>query len=290
MRVAFLTTPQGRYADYWRSFLTALGVELAQPQAPFDAWLEAGRLSLPHEPLPVQLALGEILSLGTQVDAVLVPAQPPVRDDAWAGAFAELLPQRIAGLPTLIAVPDEPEQLAAAAADLGQRLVGNAGVVRRALEQVRPLGLPERREDWPPLQMGSHISVGVVGPRSLLAHPELNQGLWQALGRSGLFPVLAHTLPASQVASRGQRLDDSHALPGDRWLYGAARLMEGKGAVRGLVLVAPAQDAGMQAALDRVAAELHKPVLRLTVDAGQTEWPELAAFAARLGATRPQAD
>lgn len=280
-----LTTPQARYTEYWRAFLEALGVEPAQPRAPYGTWLEAGRGSLPHEPLLVQLALGEILSLGTGVDAVLVPQQLPVRDDAWSGAFAELLPQRIAGLPTLIAVPDEPQDLAAAAADLGQRLVGNAGLVRRALEQVQPLGQPERREEWPPLQLGSHVSVGVVGPRSLLAHPELNTGLWQALGGHGLYPVLAHTLPASQVANRGERLNDPRAQAGDRWLYGAARLLEGKGAVQGLVLVAPAQDAGTQASLDRVAAELHKPVLRLTLDAGQTEWPELAAFAARLGAS-----
>ncbi|MDO4262991.1 MAG: hypothetical protein Q4C67_02220, partial [Deinococcus sp.] len=271
MKVALLTTPQARYAEYWRAFLSALGVELAQPRAPYDTWLDAGRASLPGEPLPVQLALGEILSLGTQVDAVLVPAGLPVRDDAWSGAFAELLPQRISGLPTLISVPDEPQALASAAADLGQRLAGNAALVHRAMEQVQPLGQPERREEWPPLQLASHVSVGVVGPRSLLAHPELNAGLWRALGQHGLYPVLAHTLPASQVANRGERLSDPRAQAGDRWLYGAARLLEGKGAVQGLVLVAPAQDAGTRASLQRVAAELHKPVLLLTLDAGHTE-------------------
>ncbi|GHF95864.1 hypothetical protein GCM10017783_04720 [Deinococcus piscis] len=279
-----LTTPQARYADYWRAFLSELDLEPARPRAPYDTWLEAGRGSLPGEPLLVQLALGEILSLGTQVDAVLVPAGLPVHDDAWSGAFAELLPQRIAGLPPLVAVPDEPQALAAAAADLGQRLVGNAALVRRALEQVQPLGQPERREEWPALQRASQVSVGVIGPRSLLAHPELSAGLWQALSRYSLFPVPAHTLPTSQVSDRGERLSDPRAQAGDRWLYGAARLLEGKGAVQGLVLVAPMQDAGLQAALERVAAELHKPTLLLTLDAGQTEWPELAGFAARLGA------
>lgn len=284
MRVAVLTTPQARYAEYWRAFLTALGVELAQPRAPFDTWLQAGQGSLPQEPLGVQLALGEILSLGMQVDAVLVPQGLPLRNDAWASNFAEVMPQRIAGLPTLIPVPDDAAALPQAAAELGQRLVGNAATVRRALQQVQPLGQPERREEWPNLQTASRVSVGVVGPRSLLAHPELTAGLWQALGSLGLYPVAAHTLPASQVALRGERLDDTKAQVGDRWLYGAARLLEGKGAVSGLILVAPERDAAAQASLERVAASLHKPTLRLTVDQGQTEWPQLEAFARRLGA------
>lgn len=284
MRVAVLTTPQARYAEYWRAFLTALGIEVAQPRAPFETWLQAGQGSLPQEPLPVQLALGEILSLGAQVDAVLVPQGLPLRNDAWASNFAEVMPQRIAGLPSLIAVPDEAATLPQAAAELGQRLVGNAGLVRRALQQVQPLGQPERREEWPPLQTGSHISVGVIGPRSLLAHPELTAGLWQALGALGLYPIAAHTLPASQVTLRGERLEDAKAQAGDRWLYGAARLLEGKGAVAGLILVAPERDAAAQASLERVAAGLHKPTLRLTLDQGQTEWPPLEAFARRLGA------
>lgn len=284
MRVAVLTTPQARYAEYWRAFLAALGLEVAQPLAPFETWLEAGRGSLPREPLGVQLALGEILSLGTQVDAVLVPQGLPLRNDAWSGEFAELLPQRIAGLPTLMAIPDDAPSLASAAAELGQRLTGNPALVRRALQQVQPLGQAERREEWPSLGTASRVSVGVIGPRSLLAHPELSAGLWRAIGELGLYPVSAHTLPASQVAQRGERLTDPKALAGDRWLYGAARLLEGKGAVAGLILVSAAQDAGTQAALERLATELHKPTLRLTLDAGQSEWPELTAFAQRLGA------
>ncbi|MFC6618472.1 hypothetical protein [Deinococcus radiophilus] len=58
---------------------------------------------------------------------------------------------------------------------MGQQLVGNSGVVRRALEYVQKLGQPERRENWPTLQLGQQPSVGVIGPRSLLAHPELGQ-------------------------------------------------------------------------------------------------------------------
>lgn len=285
MNVALLTTAQARYADYWRTFLTALGVQIAQPLAPYDTWLEAGRQSLPAEPLTVQLALGEILSLGTGVDAVLVPQSLPISGDAWSSSLAELLPQRIAGLPPLIAVPTA-EELPAAAAELGQRLVGHAGLVRRALEQAKPLGQKDRREEWPPLQLASQVSVGVVGPRALLASPELTAELWRALGAAGLYPVPAHALPLSLVQARGERLKDSRAQAGDRWLYGAARLLEGKGPIAGLILLVPQQDGGAAAALGRVAAELHKPSLLLTVDWNQTAWPELDAFAARLGAGR----
>lgn len=284
VKVAFLTTPQARYEGYWRAFVGALGLELAEPLAPYESWLEVGQGSLPDEPLPVQLALGEILSLGQQVDAVLVPQQPGVRNDAWAQALTELLPQRIAGLPPLIAVPDDAADLPAAAASLGQQLVGNSGVVRRALEYVQKLGQPERRENWPTLQLGQQPSVGVIGPRSLLAHPELGQGLVAAVQAQGLHPVLAHELPASQVQERGERLSDSRAAAGDRWLYGAARLLEGKGALAGLVLAYPVRDVATQAALERVKAELHKPALLLSVDAGQTKWPDLARFARSLGA------
>ncbi|MFC6591741.1 hypothetical protein ACFP81_06750 [Deinococcus lacus] len=232
--------------------------------------------------MPVQLALGRILEFG-RVDAVVVPRPTAVYGDAWNEALCELLPRRIAGLPLLLDVPGDLSGVETAAAELGQRLVRQPGTVRSALEKVRPLAQP-RRQEMPPLQRASRPTVGVIGPRTLLGNAELSAPLRQRLEQLGLHAVYAPDLPQALVAERGERLESSRAAAGDRALYGALRLLQGKGAVAGLLLVFPARDEAARAALSRLSAEVHKPSLTLEIEAGEHSWPELQALAEQLGA------
>ncbi|EYB69026.1 hypothetical protein DEIPH_ctg012orf0099 [Deinococcus phoenicis] len=286
MKVGLLDTLGARHGRYWAAFLKELGLEVAVPALPAAEALALGRSSLPDEPVQVQLTLGRVLELG-RVDAVLIPQTPAVASDAWGEALTDLLPRRISGLPQLIAIPDGGEAMPAAATELGQRFTRNPARVRLALERVKPLGA-EKRAEMPRLSLGSRVTVAVIGPRSLLADPDLSGGLKAALDALGLHGVYSPELPASQVAERGERMDNAARAPsGEKELFGALKLLEGKSAVRGVLLASPARDGAHRAALNRLAAMTHKPALIIDVDAGQTEWPELETFRDRvtLGAT-----
>ncbi|GAA5514149.1 hypothetical protein Dcar01_02902 [Deinococcus carri] len=281
MKVGLLDTLGARYGRYWAAFLKELGVEVAVPTLPAAGALALGRDSLPDEPVQVQLALGRVLELG-RVDLVLLPQTPAVASDAWGEALTDLLPRRISGLPQLLALPDGGPEMVAAATELGQRLTRNPGRVRLALERVKPLAA-EKRAEMPRLNMGSRVTVAVIGPRALLADPDLSGGLREALDALGLHGVYLPDLPAAQVAERGERLENAARAPaGEKELFGALKLLEGKSAVRGVLLASPARDGAHRAALNRLAAMTHKPALVIDVDAGQTEWPELAAFRDRV--------
>ena len=289
MKVGLLDSMGARYGRYWAALLRELGVEVVTPTLPAAEALALGQSSLPDAPVQVQLALGRVLELG-RVDAVLLPQMPPVYSDAWSEALAELLPRRISSLPPLVALPDGGPEMVTAAMDLGQRLTGNPGRVRLSLERVKPLA-NERREDMPPLKLGSRVTVAVVGPRALLADADLSGGLRTALDTLGLHGVFSSDLPAAQVAARGERIERAQTAPaGEKELFGALKLLDGKSAVRGVVLAAPARDAAHHAALERLAGKTHKPTLLIEVDAGQSEWPELARFRDRVtvdAAARP---
>ncbi|GAA5535077.1 hypothetical protein [Deinococcus aluminii] len=281
MKVGLLDSLGARRGRYWAAFLKELGVEVVQPALPAAEALALGQASLPNEPVQVQLVLGRVLELG-RVDAVLVPQTPAVASDAWGEALTDLLPRRLSGLPPLIAIPDGGEALVTAAAELGQRFTGNPGRVRLALERVKPLAA-EKREEMPPLSRGSRVTVAVIGPRALLADPDLSGGLRTALDALGLYGVFSSDLPASQVAARGERLENAARAPaGEKELFGALKLLDGKSAVRGVLLASPARDAAHRTALNRLAAMTHKPALVIDVDAGQTGWPELEAFRDRV--------
>lgn len=291
MKVGLLDSLGARSGRYWAAFLKELGVEVVTPALPAAGALELGQASLPGEPVHVQLALGRVLELG-RVDAVLVPQTPHVRGDAWGEALAELLPRRLSGLPQIIALPDGGPEMVAAATELGQRLTRNPGRVRLALERVKPLAAGGR-EEMPPLARGSRVTVAVIGPRALLGDPDLSAGLRAALEELGLHGVYSPDLPASQVAARGERIERPGTAPaGEKELFGSLKVLEGKSAVRGIVFAAPARDAAHRGALERLAQGTHKPALVLDVDAGQTGWPELAAFRDRVtvgAAARPAA-
>ncbi|GMA15598.1 hypothetical protein E5F05_20645 [Deinococcus metallilatus] len=281
MKVGLLDSLGARRGRYWAAFLKELGVEVVQPALPAAEALALGQASLPNEPVQVQLVLGRVLELG-RVDAVLVPQTPAVASDAWGEALTDLLPRRLSGLPPLIAIPDGGEALVTAAAELGQRFTGNPGRVRLALERVKPLAA-EKREEMPPLSRGSRVTVAVIGPRALLADPDLSGGLRMALDALGLYGVFSSDLPASQVAARGERLENAARAPaGEKELFGALKLLDGKSAVRGVLLASPARDAAHRSTLNRLASMTHKPALVIDVDAGQTGWPELEAFRDRV--------
>ncbi|MDV6374539.1 hypothetical protein [Deinococcus arenicola] len=282
MRVGLLNSPASRLRAYWAAYLKELDVEAVTPALDDAEALALGRQSLPGEPTTVQLALGRILALDA-VDVVLLPTWPAVAGDAWSEALTELLPRRISGLPTLIAIQDTggPE-LEGHAAEVGLRVSQNGGAVRGALAKVRPLAA-EPRMSIPPLGRAGLATVAVVGPRVLLAEDVLSGGLRPALEAAGLYGVFSTELPHGEVLRRSERMENAgRVLAGERELFGSASLLAGKSAVRGVVLVSPAHDGATAGALDRIAARMHLPTLRLDLHPGQTEFDGLAAFAARI--------
>ena len=287
MKVGLLESRAARLNVYWATLLRELEVELAPSELTDAEALALGRETLPGEPLGVQLMVGRVLALG-RVDAVVIPRLPYVTGDAWNEAFAELLPRRISSLPPLIEVPDGGDELESVATEVGLRLSQNAGRVRRALEKVRRLA-PGPRQDMPLLARASHATVAVIGPRALLAEAILAGGLRPALEAHGLHGVFSHELPLADVVKRAERMENAAKVPaGERELFGAASLLAGKSGVQGLIFAVPARDGAVGAALERLSRRMHKPTLALHIDAGQTEFPELDAFQARLGmATTP---
>ncbi|ANE42472.1 hypothetical protein [Deinococcus puniceus] len=289
MKVGLLESRAARLSGYWAAYLKELGVERAVSDLTDAEALALGQESLPGEPVQVQLALGRILALG-RVDAVLVPQSPPVANDAWGEALTELLSRRFSSLPTLMPIPDGGPTLETVATEIGLKLAQNPGGMRLALERVKPKS-GGAREDMPPLAMASRVTVAVIGPRSLLAEDILAGGLAPALDELGLHAVFSSELPVAQVLARAVRMEDTgHITAGERELFGAASLLSGKSAVRGVIFVAPARDAAHRAALTRAAARMHAPTLLIELDAGQTEWPELEAFRDRItlgAAARP---
>ncbi|MFC5846967.1 hypothetical protein [Deinococcus petrolearius] len=284
MKVGLLESRAARLSGYWAAYLRELGVDLSAPGLDDEEALALGRESLPQEPATVQLTLGRVLALG-RVDAALVPQLPAVFGDAWSEALTELLPRRISGLPALIALPDAPtsrEDIERVAAEIGLRLSPGGNRVRLALDRAKPLSAGPRAE-MPALTRASHATVGVIGPRALLDEPVLAAGLRAALEGLELHAVYGSDLPLPELLKRAERMENAaRAQTGEKELFGAASLLAGKSAVRGLVFVAPARDGATHAALSRLAAKMHKPTLLLDLDAGQGGGPELRAFAERL--------
>lgn len=287
MRVGLLNSPASRLRAYWAAYLKELDVEAVTPALSDAEALALGQQSLPGEPTTVQLALGRILALDA-VDAVLLAQWPAVSGDAWSEALTELLPRRISGLPTLIAIDDVGgPDLEGHAAEVGLRVSQNGGAVRGALTKVRLLAA-EPRVSIPPLGRAGLTTVAVIGPRTLLAEDVLSGGLRPALEAAGLYGVFSTDLPQGDVMRRAERMDNAAKIPaGERELFGAASLLSGKSAVRGVVLACPAHDGATAAALKRIAAKMHLPTLRLDLIPGQTEFDGLEAFARRVSPTAP---
>lgn len=281
MKIGLLAPGGARLTAYWSTFLRELGVNLAQPHVTEAEALRLGQQSLGQESSVVQLSLGRILALG-RVDAVVVIRGVAVTGDAWNEAPTELLPRRISGLPALLPVPDSGNDIEETATELGLRLTRNAGMVRRALDKARP-HLTEQRREMPPLSHAGRATVAVIAPRALLSEPLLMGELPAQLAELELYPVYSASLPLPEVLSRAERMEKNETAPaGERELFGALSLLMGKGAVRGALLLAPQHDTATLAALQKLAAQTHKPTLVLSIAPDQREFPELAQFAQRL--------
>ena len=285
MNVGLLDIPGARFTHYWESFLSELGVQVLRPRLDAEAAYALGFQSLPDAPAQVQLVLGRVLELGN-ADLVLLPRTRPVALDAWTSDLPELLGRRLSGLPRLMALPDGGDEMLAAANDLGQMLTRSPNLVRTALNKVSPQAAPPR-VSMPALSAASRFTVAVIAPDNLLGDLFLSAPLRSRLEALGLHPVFANLLPRDQTLERGERFTTPGGKPlesGERDLYGAQSLLEGKGAVRGLIYAAAARDAASLAALERVAGKAHKPGVTVEIDPLVTELPDLDAFAATLGA------
>lgn len=285
MKVGLLARPGTRYGRYWQTFLKELGLDVP-PLSHSPAELYAvGRDSLKDAPASVQLVLGQVLAQD-KLDLLLVLDSPAVPQDAWGNALTELLPRRISGLPHLLSVPDGGPELQSAATEVGQRLTHNPGLVRLALDKVRPLAQPPRLE-MPNLSLGSHLTVAVIGLPSLLEDDFFMAGVRAKLAELSLYPVYASQLPPEQVQARGARGQDFRGRPlegAERDLFGAQGLLEGKSAVRGLLYLCAERDAATQEALMRLQQKAHKPTALLTLDPDHADYSALEAFARQLGA------
>lgn len=277
MNLGFLDSLVIRSRSYWMAYLKELGLNVITPELPESELLALGKQSLPSEPVTVQLALGRILELG-RLDAVLVPRWQVVGGDAWGEALAELLPRRIAGLPQMISIPDGGPDMEQVATELGLQLVQNPAVVRRAMEKTRMyLQLPKM--DMPSLSRASQTSVGVIGPRALLGEKILMDTFRSQLEALGLYGIYSHQVSQDEVLKRAERMDNFlKASQGERELFGAASLLAGKGAVKGLIFVSPARDGHTNRVQKRIAQKLHKASVLLEIDASQDAWPELSTF------------
>lgn len=281
MKVGFLDSKSACLRSYWLAYLKELGLQVTTPTLPEDELLVLGKQSLPNEPITVQLALGRILEL-ERLDMILVPRWQAIGGDAWGEAFTELLPRRITGLPQLMAIPDGGPHIEQVSTEIGLQLIQNPAVVRRATEKTR-MHIKPSKIDIPPLSRASQTSVGIIGPRALLGEEILMGALHSQLEDLGLYGIYSHQLPQDEVLKRAERMDNlAKASQGERELFGAASLLAGKGAIRGLLFVSPARDGHTSRAQKRLAQQGHKPALCLDIDAplekDEKAWPELFEF------------
>jgi len=283
VKVGLIGVSGARPLEFWAAFLRELGVEVALSTLPPQELYALGQQSLPNEAAHLQYLLGRVLEV-QRSDLILLPTWHPVELDAWGEALAELLPRRISGLPALQTVPDDGPAALSAAGELGQRLTHNPGLVRLALDRVRPRSKPQK-EAMPLLSVASRPTVAVLGPPAVLADPFLSGPLREKLEALGLHGVFATDLPASQVQERAERFGDAPA--GQRWLNGAQGLIEGKSAVGGLLYVYPERDVAWEQALGRMAKKARKPSAVQGVEPDQAGWKALEALARQLSATAP---
>jgi hypothetical protein len=264
----------GRYGDWWSSFLTTLGVDVVRPKLPLEESLKVGAELMPSEPITMQLFAARALEMAQNVDALLIPdvnpgAEPGTRGsstDPWLVDLPSVIGRRFS-LPTIYTVPARlsPEETPLIAVRLGQALTGNAQLVRRALDRLQTELKPKTTE--PIWQRANKMTVGVVGDPVLLEESTLMQPLLAAIDQTKLHPVLGTLMPRDRAIDQGKRFDDA-LLENDWETIGSAKLLEAKGAVRGLILVSQNFAATQQSMLRRYANKVaHKPTLQLEIGA-----------------------
>ncbi|MBB6100090.1 hypothetical protein HNR42_003555 [Deinobacterium chartae] len=290
MKVGLLDTLLPHYLPFWEAFFKELGLTVLHPRLPKAESLELGRQTLPDEPRWVQLAVGRLLELAPQCEAVVVPqlSHPDEREaeagDPWMADFAEVVAHRLS-LPRPLVVPAYGglEVMGPAAVRVGQELTRNSSRTRLALERQELLLRPRRAREPQLVSPGQH-TVAVLAPDLLLEEPLLLGSLPARLGELALHAVYANTLPRENVLAASSRVPVRQLLDPQREVAGAMALLEGKGPVRGLLFPVPERDA----ALTRLAASLvsraRKPALLLPIRDGEPEFDQeaLEAWADRV--------
>ncbi|RDI96290.1 hypothetical protein DV704_00205 [Meiothermus sp. QL-1] len=231
MRVGVVQSWLGsRYLSFWKAYLQALGVEVVYPKT-------GPKLPLPP---PIQQVVSEVLSLKNEpVDYLLLPdvqlgveaqrGTPPL----WLVDLAASLDQLISGLPPALVVPAElSPEVVGLAAQIGQSLVKNPMLVRRALERTKGYLAPSYKA---PLQAGTHL-VGLIAQPMLTQEGEWLQTLRTGLEAQGLSLFLADRPPA-ELRQEGAHLGLGLELPTDLEAAGMHRYLLRLGKVQALLYV-----------------------------------------------------
>jgi predicted nucleotide-binding protein (sugar kinase/HSP70/actin superfamily) len=272
-----------RYGTWWSSFLSAIGVELLLPKASHAESLRLGQTAMPEELPTIQLLVGRILELSTQVDGLLIPDLHPGAESGLRGAALEPwlvdLPTMLGlrfSLPTIYKIPPhlEPAQTTRLAVQLGQTFTGNAQVVRRSLDRLQT-GLKPPEPAEPVWQKAGNITVGLVGDPILLEQDFLMQEPLRLLEQAGLHAVPISAMPKARAIEEGQRIN-KNLLQLDHEMIGAARLLAQKAAVQGLVYLYQPFGLGQQQLLERSINNTQKPCVLL--EWGNLDADKLAAF------------
>lgn len=276
-----------RYGTWWTTFLEGIGVQVLLPRATWEDSLKLGQNAMPSEPITMQLFVGRVLELSTEVEGLLIPdispgAEPGSRGAAlepWLVDLPTMLGQRFS-LPTIYKIPPrlDVQETTGMAVRLGQALTGNAQVVRRALDRLQ-VGLKPQVSPEPLWQKAGYISVGLVADPLLLEQEFLMQPTMTALEQAGLHPILMNTMPRPRAIEEGQRIN-ANLLEIDHEIIGSAKLLAAKAAVRGLVYVSQPNASAGQKLLERSAKNTKKPTLMLEWGALETE--QIEAFASSL--------
>lgn len=288
MRLGLLDTVLfGRYGAWWTTLLENIGVEVALPKASFAESLQLGQRAMPNEPVTMQLMVGRVLELATDVEGLLIPdvnpgAEPGTRGAAlepWLVDLPTMLAQRYS-LPTIYKIPPrlEPNETAGYAVRLGQSLTGNAQLVRRALDRLqaslKPSPIPE-----PLWTKAGMQTVGVVADVLLLEQPYLMQDTLTSLEQAGLHTILLSTMPRVRAVEEGKRINP-YLLEIDHEMIGAAKMLAQKAAVRGLVFITQPYATAQSKLLGRSAHNTKKPTVML--EWGNIETARLEKFMLEL--------
>ncbi len=264
-------------------------MDVVLPQASFEDALKVGMNAMPDEPATMQLFIGRVFELSTQVEGLLVPdvnpgAEPGTRGAAlepWLVDLPTMLGQRFS-LPTIHKVPArlDAKETTSSAVRLGQTLTGNAQVVRRSLDKLQAALKPSNAQE-PLWQHAGRTTIGLVADPLLLEQPFLIKNTLLALEQVGLHVVPITAMPRARAIEEGKRINP-HLLEIDHEMIGSAKMLAAKASVRGLIYVAQANAISHQKLLERSAFNTKKPSLIL--ECNNLDVVALQAFAAKISA------
>jgi hypothetical protein len=259
-----------RYGTWWTTFLEGIGMDVVLPKASFADALKVGQNAMPDEPVTMQLLIGRVFELSTEVEALLIPDINPGAEPGTRGAALEPwlvdLPTMLAtrfSLPTIYKVPArlETSETTSAAVRLGQTLTGNAQVVRRSLDKIQASLKPSQTPE-PMWQHAGRTTIGLVADPILLEQPFLIADTLAAFEQAALHPVFITSMPRARALEEGKRINPN-LLEIDHEMIGSATLLASKAAIRGLVYITQANTPAHHKLLERSAANTKKPTLIL---------------------------